>query len=107
MKNLFLSNSHVQKELRMQLPIALRTLRVNAGLKQETVAEFLQISRPTYSYYEIGTTAPNVFTLYLLCQFYDVPIDAFFLPGAVKSLHPGQVRVRKYLKAPLPEKEAG
>ncbi len=85
----------LQKELSMQLPLALRALRINAGLKQEAVAEFLQISRPTYSYYEIGTTAPNVFTLYLLCQFYDVPIDTFFMPGAVKNLHPGQMRVRK------------
>ncbi len=95
MENLIFSRPYFQKELRMQLPIALRALRVNAGLKQETVAEFLKISRPTYSYYEIGTTAPSVFTLYLLCQFYDVPIDTFFMPGAVKNLHPGQTRVRK------------
>lgn len=88
----------LQQELCKQLSTALRTLRVNAGLKQETLAGFLQISRSTYSYYELGVTTPNVSALYLLSQFYGVPADIFFVPGAVLNQKPDVKRVREHLK---------
>ncbi len=87
-----------QEKLRAQLSVNLRALRLNAGLKQETVAKFLQISRSTYSYYEIGTTTPDVSTLYVLCQFYNIPTEALFTPGTVPSLFPDVKRVRECLK---------
>jgi len=85
----------LQEELRAQLSVTLRTLRVNAGLKQDTVAKFLQISRPTYSYYELGITTPDVSSLYLLSRFYNVPVDVFFVPGAVPNDCPDVQRVRE------------
>lgn len=88
----------LQEELRAQLSTALRTLRLNAGLKQETVAKFLQISRSSYSYYELGVTTPDVSALYLLSQFYDVPVDVFFVPGAVPNHRPNVQRVRECLE---------
>ncbi len=87
-----------QEELRAQLSVTLRALRINAGLKQETVARFLKISRSAYSYYEMGITTPNVSALYVLCQFYNIPTDALFIPGSVKNLHPDIKRVRECLE---------
>ncbi len=101
MEKLALKRSRIQKEQRAQLPVVLRTLRVNAGLKQETVAEFLQISRSTYSYYEMGKTVPNIFTLHLLCRFYGIPMEAFFMPEFVKNLYPNLKRVREHFTAVL------
>lgn len=88
----------LQEELRAQLSAALRTLRLNAGLKQETVAKFLQISRSSYSYYELGVTTPDVSALYLLSRFYDVPVDVFFVPGGVPNDRPNIRRVRECLE---------
>lgn len=85
----------LQEELRARLAVTLRALRVNAGMKQDTVAKFLQISRSTYSYYELGVTTPDVSTLYLLSQFYHVPVDVFFVPGAVPNGCPDVQRVRE------------
>lgn len=85
----------LQEKLREQISVALRTLRINAGLKQEAVAKYLQVSRSTYSYYELGVTTPDVTTLYLLSQFYGVPVDVFFVPGAVPNDCPDVQRVRE------------
>lgn len=38
----------------------------------------LNVSRSTYSYYELGTTRPDPETLGTLAELYDVPIDVFF-----------------------------
>lgn len=83
-----------QEELRRQLAVSLRVLRTNAGLTQKAVAGLLQISRSAYSYYELGTTTPNVSMLYQLSRFYGVSADVFFTPGAVPDLSPRVKRVR-------------
>jgi len=86
-----------EKTLRAQIPVAMRALRINAGLSQQTVADILHVSRPTYSYYERGTTMPDAPALYRLALFYGVAIDVFFIPGAVPILHPDVKRVREQL----------
>lgn len=85
-----------RKNLQKQLSASLRTLRLNVDMKQETLAEFLHISRSTYSCYETGCSVPSVFTLYSLCQLYDVPMETFFAP--VVGLCPDRPRVRKHLE---------
>ena len=65
-------------------------------MKQETVADFLHISRSTYSCYETGGATPSVFTLYSLCQLYDVPMETFFAP--VAGLYPDRQLVREHLE---------
>lgn len=82
------------EELRRQLAVSLRTLRTNAGLTQEAVAGLLQISRPTYSYYELGNTTPSIPMLYQLSQFYGISPETLFVPGAIPDLFPGKKRVR-------------
>ncbi len=87
--------THSEKEMSLQVRTALKALRVNRGLTQEAVADFLGISRPAYTYYELGTTSPSSSTLYRLSQFYGVSPDVFFVPGAIADLHPETKRVRK------------
>lgn len=53
----------------------LRKARKNAKLKQEEVAEILQISRSNISKYETGFMEPNLQTLKELCQLYKVSAD--------------------------------
>lgn len=96
MQKQFFQQTLSQKELQALLLDSLRTLRLNVGMKQETVADFLHISRSTYSYYETGGATPSVFTLYSLCQLYDVPMETFFAP--VVGLCPDRLRVRKHLE---------
>lgn len=48
----------------------LKTLREEAHRTQEAMAELLEITRPGYTYYEIGRTLPDVDTLYRLSQIY-------------------------------------
>ncbi len=53
----------------------LKMLRLNNKMTQKQVAEFLNIDRSTYSYYETGKTQPNVDTLVKLCCIFDVSMD--------------------------------
>ena len=41
----------------------LRKLRLKAGYSQKNVADLLNVSRSTYTYYETGKTSPDPFTL--------------------------------------------
>lgn len=56
----------------------LRELRLSFGFTQEDIAKSLNVSRSTYSYYELGTTRPDPATLGRLSAYYDVPIDVFY-----------------------------
>lgn len=63
--------------LRKHLGQNLRRARAQAGLSQREVAQHLGVSRPTYTYYETGHTAPSVFDLYRLAQLYGCPMEDF------------------------------
>ncbi len=56
----------------------LRKLRMIFGFKQEDIAKVLNISRSTYSYYELGVTRPDPATLGKLAYYYDVPVTIFY-----------------------------
>ena len=63
--------------LRKHLGQNLRRARAQAGLSQREVAQHLGVSRPTYTYYETGHTAPSVSDLYRLAQLYGRPMEDF------------------------------
>jgi transcriptional regulator with XRE-family HTH domain len=52
----------------------LKKLRVNKGLKQEQVAEYLEIGRSTYTHFENGQD-PDIRTLQKLADIYNVSLD--------------------------------
>ena len=53
----------------------LRALREKEGLTQKQVANYLQLSRSTYTYYELGKRQPSLQTLSRLAEFFHVSTD--------------------------------
>ncbi|MFI3326662.1 MAG: helix-turn-helix transcriptional regulator [Clostridia bacterium] len=64
----------------VNLSTQLRRLREHRNLTQAQVAEYLNISRPTYTYYEIGRTEPRLQTLVMLSKLYGVSVDEILNP---------------------------
>lgn len=53
----------------------IKNLRVEKGLTQQKVADYLNIDRSNYSKYERGKLEPNVEMIVSLANFYDVSAD--------------------------------
>ena len=51
------------------------SLRTEAGLSQQKVADLLEVSKSTISLYETGYTVPDAKTIYKLCDIYQVSAD--------------------------------
>lgn len=68
------------KQFNQTLGNMLRTTRLSLGLTQETVAARLGMSRSTYTYYETGKTMPDIHTLRMLSELYDISPENFFYP---------------------------
>ncbi|MBO8161913.1 MAG: helix-turn-helix transcriptional regulator [Thermosipho sp. (in: Bacteria)] len=59
----------------MGFPERLKELRLERGLLQKDIAEYLNITRPTIAHYENGTRKPDHETLERLASFFNVSID--------------------------------
>lgn len=59
----------------MELPAQIKANRERLGLSQETVALRIYVSRQTISNWETGKTYPDVQSLLLLSQLFDVSVD--------------------------------
>lgn len=57
----------------------LRALREEKNISQKDMAEYLQVSRQAYNYYELGKREPSYDTLKVLSDFFEVTTD--FLLG--------------------------
>ena len=53
----------------------LKFFRNYLNITQEEIADKLSIDRSTYSYYELGRTAPSIFALTKIAEMFDVAID--------------------------------
>ena len=53
----------------------LKELRKEKNLFQKDIADFLGVERTTYVKYESGVSEPNINTLILLADYYDVTVD--------------------------------
>lgn len=53
----------------------IRNLRIDRGLTQKQVAEYLNVRQNTYSQYEIGVLNYPVEVLMKLADFYEVSVD--------------------------------
>lgn len=56
-------------------PSKLKKARIEAGYTQEQIEDILKIKRSTLANYEIGRTEPNIETLGILADFYEVSTD--------------------------------
>lgn len=62
----------------MNIGEILKDLRNEKGVPQQTVADYLGISKQGYGLYETGKREPNHDTLIKLCEFFDVTMDFLF-----------------------------
>ena len=53
----------------------LKQLRAAKGVSQQTVADYLEITRQAYSNYENGNRAPDNETLLKMAEYFDVSVD--------------------------------
>jgi len=53
----------------------IRDLRIDRGLTQQTIAEFLNVKQNTYSQYEIGVLNYPLDVVVRLACFYEVSVD--------------------------------
>jgi transcriptional regulator with XRE-family HTH domain len=54
----------------------LRLLRDYREMTQQQVADFLNVNRSTYSYYENGKTEPSITTLMRMAELFNVTLDS-------------------------------
>lgn len=59
--------------------LQLKNLRINKNATQKQVAEYLGVSRPTYTRYENGEREPSLQTLINLSKFFNVSIDELII----------------------------
>ena len=57
------------------IPRKITELRHSVGYTQSFIADYLGISRQTYSHYETGRIHPNLNILCRLAQLYDFPLE--------------------------------
>lgn len=55
--------------------LQLKELRTKSNVTQLQIAEFLGVSRSTYTRYEIGEREPNVYMLKKIAAFFKISID--------------------------------
>ncbi len=65
----------------------LKSFRVQNKLTQEFVATQLNLSRSSYTYYEIGKTEPNLKSLGILAKMYNVDLEVFLMDKETFSFH--------------------
>lgn len=59
----------------MKIYERLKFLRKEQGLLQKNIADFLNISKSAYGYYEQGRNEPDIHTIVKLADFYQVSTD--------------------------------
>lgn len=65
----------------------LKHYRENRGYSQQTVADYLQISRTAYVNYERGLRLPDIYTLDKLARLYSISIEKFLYPKTIYNTY--------------------
>lgn len=66
------------RKLRNSIGRKVKSLRIERGLSQEKLAEYVNMSREHISCIERGKNLANTETLYYLAKFFDIDIKEFF-----------------------------
>lgn len=72
----------------------LRRLRLTCGYTQDTVAAVLGVSRPTYTYYELGQTTPSMESITKIADMYGVSLEQLLLPEEMPDITPSGQRAK-------------
>lgn len=89
-------------DFKRDLEKMLRNVRTACGYSQHEVADMLNISRSTYTYYETGKTSPDIPTLHKLAILFSIPVEAFLYPEKYADMALEKIRVRGRKKS-LPD----
>lgn len=65
----------------MGIEARLKELRLNKGVSQAVIADYLGVTKQAYSLYELGRREPDFETLLKLGEYFDVTID-YLLKGS-------------------------
>ena len=68
----------------------IRNLRIDRGLTQSTVAEYLNVKQNTYSQYEIGVLNYPVDVVVKLADYYGVSVDYLLRRTNIKKPYPSK-----------------
>jgi len=79
-----LSADEANNTIDLELGKKLKLLRVQAGLTQSNIAEFLEISPQQYQKYEKGASRCSISTIYRLAEYYDLHVNAL-LPSVGRN----------------------
>lgn len=71
----FFKRGYIRGIIMSDLPEKLKYYRKKSRLTQQQVADVLNVTRSTYSYYETGKTRPKLFTLQMLARLYNTNVD--------------------------------
>lgn len=66
----------------------IRSLRIDRGITQKTIAEYLNIKQNTYSQYEIGVLNYPVDVVVKLADYYNVSADYLLGRTTIKDPYP-------------------
>ena len=72
----------------------IRKYRLACGYTQQNVAAVLGLSRSAYTYYETGTTTPDIESITRLARMFGVTLDQLVSPEEQPDLDPGRLRVK-------------
>ena len=72
------------------------SLRTEAGLSQQKVADLLEVSKSTISLYETGYTVPDAKTIYKLCDIYHVSADYLLCRTDYRATGSQSMSIEKY-----------
>ena len=64
--------------------ISLKACRINADLKQQELADKLDVSRDTIRNWEKGNTSPTIIQLQKISAITGIPINFIFLPNILQ-----------------------
>ena len=73
----------------------LRNIRHLCGYSQEAVASALNVTRSTYTYYELGRVQPDLDTVKKLAAIYQIPPESFLYPEEFVDLETARHRAPK------------
>lgn len=77
MKKALVLNSN-ENEKREKLIDNLKILRNYNNFTQQQIADFLKVTRTTYTKYETGCSTPSIYVLKELADLYNCSLDEFF-----------------------------
>lgn len=66
------------RKLRNTIGKKIKNLRLERGISQEKLAEYVNMSREHISCIERGKNMPNVETLYYIAEYFQISIKDFF-----------------------------